>query len=182
MSKIKTASLLVLALIVGIIVVMKLSSFQNTGAFSSEQSFDNVDIEKSSVGKPTSLRDSIVTFGTTLLGTPYVPAGCSVDGFDCSGFVYFVYQNFKIKVPRSSADFEYFGTEVSLEEAQKGDLLLFLSPTRNVIGHMGIVSKAAGKNSDFIHATSGKEMKVVTTNLANSGYTKRFVKAIRVLE
>lgn len=126
-------------------------------------------------------RDSIVEYGINLLGTPYVTAGNGIEGFDCSGYVYFVFQHFDIEVPRSSAGYENFGTEVPIENVRKGDLLLFLSPTRDTIGHIGIVSIANGKESDFIHATSGGEMKVVTTNLSNEGYTRRFVKAIRVL-
>ena len=127
------------------------------------------------------LGNDIVAFGTELLGTPYVEAGCSRDGFDCSGFVYFVYQHHNIQVPRSSAQFENFGVEIPIHDVQKGDLLLFLSPTRDVIGHMGIVSNPKGRDSDFLHSTSGKEMQVVITNLSNSGYAQRFVKAIRVL-
>ncbi len=127
------------------------------------------------------LKDSIVNFGMKFLGTPYVTAGCSKEGFDCSGFVYFVFQHFNIEVPRSSVEFYNFGKEISIESVQKGDVLLFLSPTRDVIGHIGIVSRPNGKQSDFIHATSGREMKVTITNLANEGYTRRFVKAIRIL-
>lgn len=131
---------------------------------------------------PVSLQDSIVNFGMELLGTPYKTAACSREGFDCSGFVFFVFKHFNIQVPRSSAAYKNFGIEIPIEEVQKGDVLLFLSPTRNVIGHIGIVSKANGSNSDFLHATSGKAMSVVITNLSNKGYTKRFVKAIRVIE
>lgn len=144
-----------------------------------------VGIVKDTLIRPTelngSLRDSIINFGTGLLGTPYVEAGCSRNGFDCSGFVYFVFQHFKIQVPRSSAQFENFGKEVEIANVRKGDILLFLSPTRNVIGHLGIVSNANGMKSDFIHSTSGREMKVVITSLNKPGYTRRFVKAIRVL-
>lgn len=129
----------------------------------------------------TTMQDSIVDFGMRLLGTPYVAAGCGKDGFDCSGFVHYVFQQFKIKVPRSSAGFEHFGKEIPIEKVQKGDVLVFLSPTRNAIGHIGIVSNSKGKDSDFIHASSGREMKVIVTNLSNQGYTRRFVKAIRVL-
>jgi cell wall-associated NlpC family hydrolase len=129
----------------------------------------------------TGLKDSIVNFGTELLGTPYAEAGCTRAGFDCSGFVYFVFGHFRIKVPRSSADFEHFGKEIPIENVEKGDLLLFLSPTRDVIGHMGIVSNPKGRESEFIHATSGGERKVVITSLADEGYTTRFVKAVRVL-
>nr|WP_285897980.1 C40 family peptidase [Antarcticibacterium sp. W02-3] len=116
-----------------------------------------------------------------LLGTPYVTAGNGKEGFDCSGYIYFVFQHFDIEVPRSTAGYENFGTEIPIEKVRKGDLLLFLSPTRDAIGHIGIVSAANGNESDFIHATSGSEMKVVITSLSNEGYTRRFVKAIRVL-
>lgn len=132
--------------------------------------------------KQVTLRDSLVAYGISYLGTPYVTAGCSKEGFDCSGFVYYVFTHFNIKVPRSSAAFEHFGTEIPIESVQKGDLLLFLSPTRDAIGHMGIVSNPNGMKSDFIHATSGRDMSVVITPLSNAGYTKRFVKAIRVIE
>lgn len=127
------------------------------------------------------LGDKIVSFGMEFLGTPYVAAGCSKDGFDCSGFVYFVYNHFKIQVPRSSSQFENFGKEIPISDVKKGDILLFLSPTRNAIGHLGIVTNPKGMESDFIHSTSGREMKVVITSLTKPGYTRRFVKAIRVL-
>ena len=127
------------------------------------------------------LGEKIVNFGMGLLGTPYVAAGCSKNGFDCSGFIFYVYNNFKIKVPRSSSQFENFGKEIPIADVKKGDILLFLSPTRNVIGHIGIVSNPKGMDSDFIHSTSGREMKVVITSLTKPGYTRRFVKAIRVL-
>ncbi|TDD95774.1 C40 family peptidase [Flavobacterium cellulosilyticum] len=128
-----------------------------------------------------SLRDNIVLFGKELLGTPYVEAACSRDGFDCSGFVFYVFQHHKIQVPRSSSQFSDFGREIPIENVRKGDILVFLSPTRNSIGHVGIVTNPKGKESDFIHATSGREMKVIITNLQNAGYTRRFVKAVDVL-
>jgi len=128
-----------------------------------------------------SLRDSIVSYGMELLGTPYVEAGCSKDGFDCSGFVYFVFQHFKIQIPRSSSQYKNFGEEIPIDNVRKGDILVFLSPSRNVIGHVGIVTNPKGKESDFIHASSGREMKVIVTSLKKEGYTRRFVKAIRVL-
>lgn len=127
------------------------------------------------------LGDKIVNFGMGLLGTPYVAAGCSKNGFDCSGFVYFVFNHFKIKVPRSSSEFKNFGKEIPIRSVKKGDILLFLSPTRNVIGHIGIVTNPNGMESDFIHSSSGREMKVIVTSLKKPGYTRRFVKAIRVL-
>jgi cell wall-associated NlpC family hydrolase len=128
-----------------------------------------------------SLGDKIVNFGMSLLGTPYVAAGSSKNGLDCSGFVYYVFNHFKIQVPRSSSEFKNFGKEIPIASVKKGDILLFLSPTRNVIGHIGIVTNPKGMESDFIHSSSGREMKVIVTSLKKPGYTRRFVKAIRVL-
>jgi cell wall-associated NlpC family hydrolase len=129
----------------------------------------------------TSLRDSIVRFGMGLLGTPYVTTASSKEGFDCSGFVYYVFQHYKIPVPRSSVQFKNFGKEIPIEKVKKGDILVFLSPTRNVIGHVGIVTNPKGKESDFIHASSGPEMKVIITSLKKEGYSRRFLKAVDVI-
>ncbi len=139
------------------------------------------DIRLNPIISNTALRDSIVSFGMELLGTPYVEASCGKNGFDCSGFVYFVFQHFKIEVPRSSSGFEHFGKEILIENVKKGDILVFLSPSSNVIGHVGIVTNPKGMDSDFIHASSSSEMKVIISSLKQKGYTRRFVKAVSVL-
>lgn len=128
-----------------------------------------------------SLEESIVRFAMKLLGTPYVGGSSSKNGFDCSGFVYYVFKHFEIQVPRSSSQFKDFGEEIPIDNVRKGDILVFLSPTRNDIGHVGIVTNPKGKESDFIHASSGSEMKVIVTSLKKESYSRRFVKAVRVL-
>jgi cell wall-associated NlpC family hydrolase len=127
------------------------------------------------------LRDSIVNFGLKFLGTPYVSGGYSKKGFDCSGFVYFVFNHFKIQVPRGSSQYNSFGKEIPIDSVREGDILIFLSPTRNEIGHVGIVTNPKGRESDFIHASSGSEMKVIISSLKQPGYKRRFVKAADVL-
>ena len=128
------------------------------------------------------LRDSIVNYSKTLLGTPYITASSNKDGFDCSGFVYYVFQHFKIAVPRSSIEFNNFGKTIAIDSAKIGDVVVFLSPTKNVIGHVGIITLAKGNESEFIHASSGDEMKVIISSLKQSGYKKRFVKVVDVLQ
>lgn len=128
-----------------------------------------------------SLRDSLVNFGMKLLGTPYIAGGSGKHGFDCSGFVYFVFRHFKVEVPRSSSQYLHFGKVIPIDSVSKGDILLFLSPTRNVIGHVGIVTNPKGEESDFIHASSGREMRVIITSLKQKRYNRRFVKAVDVL-
>lgn len=146
----------------------------------------NKDFAKDAQVNPSEInfsqRDSIVSFATELLGTPYIVASSRREGFDCSGFVYFVFKHHKIQVPRSSGGFNNFGKEISIDNVKKGDILVFLSPTsNNSIGHIGIVTNPKGKQSDFIHATSGREMKVIITSLKQEGYARRFVKAVDVL-
>ena len=124
---------------------------------------------------------SVVDFAQTLMGVPYVYGSTDPKvGFDCSGFITYVFNNFDIKVPRSSVDFTNVGTEVQVADAKTGDLILFTGtdPLERTVGHMGIVVS----NQDtlkFIHSTSGKAMGVTITPL-NKGYQKRFVKTIRV--
>jgi len=129
-----------------------------------------------------SVRDSIEDFGSEFLGVPYVYGGNDANGFDCSGFVFFVFNNFSIELPRSTSQFGGVGKEISIDSVKKGDLLLFLSPTRNEIGHIGIVTKPNGMETEFIHASSGKEMEVIISSLKQPNYTRRFVRAVSVIE
>jgi cell wall-associated NlpC family hydrolase len=142
----------------------------------------SIDESKDSTETNLALRDSLEDFGMDLLGVPYVWAGTSKAGFDCSGFVYYVFKNFDIEVPRSSSQFDDFGKEVSIDSVKKGDILVFLSPTRNAVGHIGIVTTPNGMETEFIHASSGKEMQVMISSLKQPNYNRRFVKAISVLE
>lgn len=134
--------------------------------------------------KTSGLGDSIVAFAKTLLGKPYV-YGCMAPstGFDCSGFINYVYHHFNIPVPRSSVDFTNYGKEIPLEKARAGDLILFTGTNASVrtVGHIGIIISDEGSDTQFIHASSGKEMAVIITPL-NDRYKARFVKVIRVIE
>ena len=74
-----------------------------------------------------------------------------------------------------------FGKTTDINKIKKGDILVFLSPTRNEIGHLGIVINPNGMETEFIHSSSGSEMKVIISSLKEKGYNRRFVKAISVL-
>ncbi len=129
------------------------------------------------------LADSIVNFAETLLGTPYRYAGTNpATGFDCSGFINYVFLHFRIPVPRSSIDFDHEGVNVPVENARRGDLILFTGTdsTERAIGHIGIVTTNSAEELRFIHSTSGKAYSVTITPL-NEYYKRRFVKIIRVL-
>ena len=128
------------------------------------------------------LPESLIAFAQTLVGTTYKYGSTDpAVGFDCSGFITHVFNHFDIKVPRSSRDFEFSGTDVPLEKSKAGDLILFTGTdsTDRTIGHMGIIIKADGTTIDFIHSSSGKANGVVVTPL-NGYYMGRFVKVVRV--
>lgn len=123
----------------------------------------------------------LVNFAKTLIGTPYQYACTDPSkGFDCSGFVNYVFNHFYIEVPRSSVDFTNFGKDVALKDAEEGDLILFTGTddTKRVVGHIGIVTENAD-TLKFIHSSSGKSMGVTISPLGEY-YQKRFVKVIRV--
>jgi cell wall-associated NlpC family hydrolase len=130
---------------------------------------------------PTS-PDELMRFAETLIGTPY--AWASTDpkvGFDCSGFITYVFTHFKVRVPRSSVDFTNVGKTVSIGNAKRGDIILFTG-TNSLeanIGHMGLVVSNGEQGLEFIHATSGKAMAVTITKL-NEQYKKRFIRVSRI--
>jgi cell wall-associated NlpC family hydrolase len=124
----------------------------------------------------------LVSFAQTLLGIPYRYASTDpAKGFDCSGFITYVFTHFNITVPRSSVDFTNVGKEVNLQSAKEGDLILFTGTADSIriVGHMGIVTENVD-TLKFIHSTSGRANGVVISEL-NEHYRRRFVKIIRVL-
>jgi cell wall-associated NlpC family hydrolase len=126
--------------------------------------------------------EAIVAFAETLIGTPYKYASIEpAAGFDCSGFITYVFNHFNIKVPRSSIDFTNVGKEVAVPEAKRGDIILFTGTdsTEKFVGHMGIVVSNQNGELQFIHSSSGKVYGVTVTPL-NDYYKGRFVKVVRV--
>ena len=126
--------------------------------------------------------DSIVAFGKSLVGTPYLYASSDpAKGFDCSGFITYVFNHFNIAVPRSSVDFTNVGIEIPGDIASPGDLILFTGTdsTIRTVGHMGIVESNEHGNLLFLHSTSGKTYGVTISPLKGY-YETRFVKVIRI--
>lgn len=129
-------------------------------------------------------RDSIVSYARQFLGTPYVYGGSSQKGFDCSGFVHYVFSHFNIAVSRTSRGFKGQGEEIELKNANPGDVILFTGTNAAVrqIGHVGIIIGNSAGVIDFIHSSSSKNHYGVTVTRYNaSGYVKRFMSVINIL-
>lgn len=95
------------------------------------------------VPKPTpapnpAVSGSIVGYAETFLGTPYVWGGTSPSGFDCSGFVQYVYSHFGVSIPRTSEDQFGYGTPVSQSQLQVGDLVFFEPDGSGLPGHVAM--------------------------------------------
>ena len=127
--------------------------------------------------------DGLLWYAKKQLGTPYKygSADPKNGGFDCSGFMYYVYTHFNIKVPRSSYDYMSYGKEVSRQQAQKGDVILFTGSDANAqkAGHVGIITENNGGDISFIHASTSKG--VVLNKLSDSYYAKRFLRIVHIL-
>ena len=126
--------------------------------------------------------EQIIDYAKTLTGIPYKYASADPqEGFDCSGFITYVFNHFGIEVPRSSVDFTNVYHEVPLTNAKQSDLILFTGTdsTERTVGHMGIIVSNINDSIAFIHATSGKADGVTITPLTDY-YKGRFIKVLRV--
>jgi cell wall-associated NlpC family hydrolase len=84
------------------------------------------------------------------LGTGYVWAGTSPNGFDCSGFVYYVYKECGYSINRTAATIYENGVSVEKLDLQVGDVICFSTTYSWGIGHVGIYIG----NNEFIHSSS----------------------------
>ena len=104
---------------------------------------------------PQGVGSGAVAIGSNYLGTPYVWGGGGPGGFDCSGFVSYVYAQMGISLPHQSGDILNSGTVISASEARPGDILWWP-------GHVGIY---AG-DGQVLHSTPGPGVSI--TNIWGS--------------
>ncbi|WP_025605894.1 C40 family peptidase [Pontibacter actiniarum] len=126
-------------------------------------------------------RQQVVKYAMSLLGSPYVYAGISQNGFDCSGFTTHVFQEYDVAIPHSSRMQAEEGREVPREQAKPGDLVIFTgtNPDLRRPGHVGIVISQPGDTISFVHSSSNGGVKV--SQVEGSRYNLRFLEVRRVL-
>lgn len=119
---------------------------------------------------------AIVATAKQYLGYPYVYGGMSPSGFDCSGFVNYVYKQHGYSMNRVAKDIYYGnGTYVEKANLQPGDLLFFSNSSESV-GHVGIYM---GGNQ-MIHASTS-QTGVIISDITSNYYIQHYVGAKRII-
>ncbi|WP_425517512.1 C40 family peptidase [Paenibacillus agaridevorans] len=120
--------------------------------------------------EPTVLMESV----NEVIGSPYKWGGTTVKGFDCSGFILHIFNQFDVKLPRTSSSQADTGIEVAKGKLREGDLVFFNTSGKG-ISHAGIYI-GEGK---FAHSSTSRG--VTISKLSDDYYKKRYVTARRVI-
>lgn len=113
----------------------------------------------------------IIQTAQSVVGTPYVWGGDSPGGFDCSGFINYIFAENNITVPRTVSEIWNFGQHV--DSPSVGDLVFFETYQPGP-SHMGIYVG----NNQFIHA--GESRGVETSDLNNPYWQEKYLGAKRI--
>jgi cell wall-associated NlpC family hydrolase len=117
---------------------------------------------------------AVVELAKKYLGTPYVYGGSSPSGFDCSGFVYYIYKSMGVTLNRVAADQMTNGRWVSKNELQPGDIVGFTNRS-GYVNHVGIY---AG-NGMMIHSPQTGEV-VRYESIVSGNYSMRLICGRRI--
>jgi cell wall-associated NlpC family hydrolase len=116
----------------------------------------------------------VVGTALSLQGAPYRNGGSDPSGFDCSGFVAYVFAQQGLAVPRTVSEQYDAGREISPDAVEPGDLVFFSTVARGA-SHVGIAISA----DEFVHAPSSKGV-VRVEHLSAPYWSSRFVGIRRV--
>ena len=118
---------------------------------------------------PPNVHGGVVGIAMHYLGVPYVWGGSTPRGFDCSGFVMYVYAQIGVSLPHSTYAMYAMGVPVSRDQLQPGDLVFFSG-----LGHMGLYIGGG----QFIHAPHTGD--VVKISSLSGYYSSAYVGARRI--
>jgi cell wall-associated NlpC family hydrolase len=124
--------------------------------------------------------DAIIAYAKTFLGVPYRWGGTTPSGFDCSGFINYIFGNFGFSLVRTSFGLAELGETIKLSDIQPGDLMFFKGSNVNStsVGHVAMVIEVTPTAIKFIHsANSGVRIDNFKTS---EYYIKRYVKTKRL--
>ena len=156
-------------------------------SFSTFINGQTVDVKKeylnssdSIVKKNNPKADAIISYAKTFLGVPYRYGGSTPSGFDCSGFINYIFGNFGFSLVRSSFGLADLGETIALSNIQPGDLLFFKGSNINssTVGHVALVVEVAPNTLKFIHSANGGVR--IENFVTSKYYIQRYIKAKRL--
>lgn len=115
--------------------------------------------------------DEIINYGKTLIGTPYIWAGTTPNGFDCSGFLMYVFKRNGVSIPRTVS--EIWNSSKSVQNPEPGDIVFFETYKKGP-SHAGIYLG----NQNFLHA--GSSSGVTISNLNIDYWSSKYLGAKRI--
>ena len=150
------------------------ASSSNNGSSASSGSSSNSN--GSSTGSSSSDRgQEIATYAQQFVGYPYVYGGSSPSGFDCSGFMQYVFAQFGYSINRTATAQLANGTYVEYNDMRPGDIIYF--GYGSTASHVGMYIG----NGQFVHAQNSSTG-VVITSLSESWYANRYLCAHRIID
>ncbi len=131
----------------------------------------------SETGAFVSAGNEIALRAIAQVGKPYRYGGADLDGFDCSGLVFYIHRELGVTVPRTAAEQYAASDPVNVRHLEPGDLLFFRTTKRKQVSHVGIYA-GGGR---FVHAPqSGRTIEL--HELDDDYYGPRLVGAGRLLK
>lgn len=124
--------------------------------------------------------EAIISYAKTFMGTPYQWGGTTPSGFDCSGFINYIFGNFGFQLTRTSYNLAELGETIKLNDLQPGDLMFFRgSANGGGVAHVAMVIEVSPDAIRFIHSSTSRG--VTVDNFKTSKYyISRYVKAKRL--
>lgn len=161
--------------ILSTLIIISISFTSLSAQKQNDRSSDNTAVHKSAL--------NVVDTAKSQLGIKYKYAGRSPEvGFDCSGFVHYVFKKNGFNLPVISRQYVNVGKEVGKDECLPGDIILFAGRDieTNPVGHVGIVTQRTDSDILFIHSATSANRGIVISRLSIGYYKNRFSAIRRV--
>ena len=173
-----------------------IATYQDESDYDAVQEVTTIEeVDESTFIDELSLGQQVCDYALQFVGNPYVWGGTSLtEGSDCSGFVMKVYENFGIKLPRTSAEMRDYGYKVSdgldLSLIQPGDVICYDGHVSIYLGNEQVISAASEElgirisnvnyRTDYISVrrfVSGSQTRTIALNDEDKEILYRIVEA-----